>query len=119
MSVLINFQNWITWLYRAEQNHEKRISAIETGTKVMADAFDTLKTDYEGFKADVTAYVTSSQQKIAELQAAVAAGDATKVAALATEIETDHAAFLAAVNPPAPAATPAPAPAAAHTTTTP
>ena len=95
-------KSWISWLYGAEKNHEARITALEGKIKNMADAFDTLKADYESFKSDVLAYVASSQQKIADLQAAVAAGDTAKVAALAAEIEADHAGFTAKTVPATP-----------------
>lgn len=88
---------------------------LETSMTALSDEITRLQADDEEIKADVTAVqsvLAANAAAIAALQAQIASGDLppdqqAALEAVASDLETAHAAFVAAV-PPAPSPEPAP-----------
>ena len=100
---LTDFQQWvgkwIVWLKSEDDSLEIRVAKLEKGLKNMADLVAELKTEFESYKADVDAKVTELGQKIADLDAKIAAMppavDTTALQGVLDEVKAAHAALVA------------------------
>lgn len=81
---------WIRWDSATLRDHEKRLSILERKALVMGDVLDTLKDDFEAYKAAVDAKLTELGDKL-KLQL-----DPAKAQLVDDEIN----AAKAALNPP-------------------
>ncbi len=93
---IYNLWSWITWERTQIAGLAVRVSELEERVKKMADVLDTVKADFEDYKAAVDQRLTDLAATIAGLLAGQL--DPAKAQAIDDEIK----AAKAALNPPTP-----------------